>query len=231
MRSAIFQLNIGEKPEFALPIKTVAKYCEKYGIEHIVSTQCKVNQINFYFENLQVHVESQNWDRILYLDADVMVTPNAPNIFEEYPETDVFYAYDEADKTPEMDRDMYVEDTVKVTGIDWPRNERGCYQYFNAGVLLLSAKTKLIPIDEIPEAKEILSFGDQTLLNYHLVKKGHKFVPIDYVWNRMHLGDPDLDGKRFDANFIHYAGPVKYGNYSSKEENIRKDYEHMYGTL
>jgi len=228
IKTAIFQLNVNHPENYRLPMKSVANYCNKYGINHIVSDKIVVNRINFYFENLQAHILTEKFDRVLYLDADIIITPHAENIFDVYTEDDVFYAYDEANKTETMDRDKYVEDTIRVTGINWPKNEKGCYRYFNAGVIILSKKTRLIPINEIPQANEIFSFGNQTILNYQLTKLNHKFQSIDYSWNRMHLGDPDLNKERFKANFIHYAGPVLYNNYESKLKNIEEDYRELY---
>ena len=46
----------------------------------------------------------------------------------------------------------------------------------------------------------------------------------------MDLGEADENNERFNSDFIHYAGPCKYGN-GNKQETIKKDYYKLYAEM
>ena len=226
-RNVIFQLDIGHQPEYKPAIDSVRNYCNKYGIEHVISDAIRIKAFNFYFEKMQIYFLTDFFNQALYLDADVLVTPNAPNIFEVYNDPYTFYAYHESAPTPTMDRNPVVEKIISNTEKEWPRDSNGQYQYFNAGIFLTSKQTALVPGNLPVQNPAIFEFGDQTALNFLVVDKGFAFQSLDYKWNRMHLGQPDPEGKRFEAFFIHYAGPDVYGS-GNKAQIIADDYKRLY---
>jgi lipopolysaccharide biosynthesis glycosyltransferase len=176
------------------------------------------------------------FDRVLSLDGDIMITPDARNIFEMYPEEDTLYAYHENDSNDHMDRSKYI---AEVHGdLDWPTMSNECKQYFNAGVMLWSKGCFKDPKDietfadsvwQVPKKQNTFYFGEQTALNYAVVKNNIKFSSISHSFNRMDLGNFDPSCDRYTADFIHYAGPCKYAlPGESKRDCMERDYKALY---
>lgn len=228
MKKAIFTLNIGQNPDYNPTIKSVQDYAQRIGADFFMGTEMRVQAYNFYFEKLQcLGLFEHGYDQVLYIDADVLVTPEAENIFESYPDSGVFYAHHENADSEAMDRDRFVS-PLEPEKIGWPIID-GRYQYFNAGIMLFGAKVwkdVVRGIETPPAYKEVWEFGDQTLLNYLVVKNKVPFASLDRKFNWMNCGQPDPNKKRFSANFIHYAGPCLYGG--EKKDIMKQDYEEIY---
>ena len=136
MSNAIFQFFVGNPFGYDKCLKSVNDYCKKYSIKHFVSFEKKINKSHLMFEKYQFLslLNDSTIDRILYVDADIMITPKAKNIFEEYDDNNFVYAYDENDTTEWMDRDPFIFN--EFSNLDWPINNKGKKQYFNAGLML-----------------------------------------------------------------------------------------------
>jgi hypothetical protein len=233
MSNAIFQFFVGNPFGYQKCIKSINDYCKKYSIKHYVSFEKRINKSHLMFEKYQFLslLSDPSIDRILYVDADIMATPTAQNIFEKYSDENFMYAYDENDTTDWMDRDPYIFN--EFSNLNWPTNVKNKKQYFNAGLMLFSRKlllenVKIFNFEDIPNWKNLWYFGDQTIINYWVVKNNMPFKTIDYSFNRMDLGNYDPNNDRYAANFIHYAGPCKYGN-GNKLETMEADYRNLYG--
>ena len=231
MKLAIFQFLIGPPKGQQHCIKTVNSYCQKFGIDHYLSQEIRVHGPHVMFEKYQLfNLLDNGYDRVLYLDADIMITPSAKNIFEIYSDNKGIIAYDENYPNEAMDRDNYIYENS--SNIAWPKNKYNKKRYFNAGVMIFSKEIiKKYPsafnLDDIPNWPDIWYFGDQTIVNYWVTKNQIPFNELDYQFNRMHLGVEDPNNCRYQANFIHYAGPCTYGN-GNKPETMEKDYNILY---
>lgn len=231
MKTAIFQFLIGPSNGQEVCIKSINTYAKKYNMKHFLSTKPLINGPHIMFEKYQLfQLFNEGYDRVLYLDADILATPNAENIFDRYSEDNKFYAYDENDHTECMDRDKYIYE--KTSNLEWPINQKGKKRYFNAGVMIFSRNIfnvckNTFDLSDIPNWPEIWYFGEQTIVNYWVTKSNVKFQSIDYNFNRMHLGNFDHNNERYKANFIHYAGECKYGN-GDKKETMKNDYNYLY---
>lgn len=230
MVNVIFQFFIGNPKGYICGIRSVADYCKKYKLVHCLSQSRLFPQQHIMFEKYQLFdlYKDQKVDRILYLDSDIIITPSASNIFDEYEDSNYFYAYDENDNTEWMDRDRYL-----FNDFNWPINSKGKKQYFNAGVMLFpknfTAKyPDFVNFSDIPAWENIWYFGDQTPINYWTVKNNIPFKTLSHSFNRMDLGNFDPSNERFKANFIHYAGPCKYGT-GNKIDTMISDYNFLYG--
>jgi lipopolysaccharide biosynthesis glycosyltransferase len=226
-KNVILTLGIGSyKDLFTIPI--IKKYAEKCDTDFILLTHNVINYANFYFEKFFFVDLLDRYERVLYMDADVLITPNAKNIFEEYPDVNKFYAFHENDDTKDMNRD-YIINPLLEDFPDWPFGDNGKRLYFNAGIFLVSKPQQDIfkSFRQIPSLPGILEFGDQTYMNYLVHKNKVLFQSFDYSFNRMHLGNKDENHERLNANFIHYAGPDVYGN-GNKNETMVNDYNKLY---
>ena len=228
--TAIFTVNIGDGSDYLPAMLSGQYYARKYDISYFVCEEPAIRFLYPPFEKYQCfRLFDMGYDRVLILDRDILITPNAPNIFECYPETDTLYAFDENIPNEMMDRDPIVNG-IK-TGIDWPKNARGTYKYFNSGVVIIGKNFKdfIRGFRDLLETPQMRKFPEQTSMNYMVFKKGIKFESLDYHWNKMHFGVPDMENKRYDSYFIHYAGQMRFIPQEDKAQTMRRDFVHFYG--
>ena len=68
-------------------------YAKKIGAEYLLLTDTYINYIHPTYERFRLFEESKwtaKYDNVLYLDADVFIYQDSPNIFEMYPSLDAF---------------------------------------------------------------------------------------------------------------------------------------------
>jgi hypothetical protein len=230
IKTAIFTVNIGDDSDYFPAMLSAQFYAKKYNISYFA---CEEPTIRFLYPPFEKHqgfrLFNMGYDRILLLDRDILITPNAPNIFECCPDMDTLYAFDENFPNEMMNRDHIVNGIKE--GIDWPKNERGMYKYFNSGVVIISKNYKdfIKGARDLPETPQMRKFPEQTSMNYMAFKKGIKFANLSWHWNKMDFGEPDPQNKRYEAYFIHYAGDMAFTPQESKGQTIRRDFIHFYG--
>ncbi|OBT05540.1 glycosyl transferase [Shewanella sp. UCD-FRSSP16_17] len=212
MKKAIFTLAIGDNPMYKAAIETFHKYGERVGADVIISDslhyKLHVNNKKFdaspaWSEKLYIAEILKEYDRVLYLDADMLITPWAEDIFENYPLLDTIYMFNEG---AYKDRSAQAEQINKVLGdVHWPKEQEKMV-YFNSGMILVSKETGLFNDNSAEEMQKIcneVKFYDQTFINYLIRRDNIKNVSVDKSFNRMPLlGNDDYKA----ASFIHYAG-------------------------
>lgn len=152
----VYQVRVGETPAFYdVCIDSVARYCQRFGINHIVQTEpvLKIapkksrrseNALRLGYlpilEKSAALSEFDGFEKIAVIDADVFVRESAANIFDELGDTD-FAGVLERD-LPSLDAHRrklvtYSEGQYRtLTDVDWQWNERGA-AFFNMGVMLM----------------------------------------------------------------------------------------------
>ncbi len=211
----IYQINIqspelhGDLPFYDICIDSVSKYCEFYGIDHIVQEECLLGW-HPYFEKLNALPYLDRYDKVLILDADVFITRLAPNIFDE--DTGNFSAVIERELplTPVyFDKIRRYSDKIyRSLDGDWKWDENGA-EFFNAGVMVLSG------IEEDPRGfldrfKHIKADGqDQTLFNLWVKTSNLDFKHLDWRWNVLYGAVEDISQAYFVHFFLYYAMPEK----------------------
>jgi lipopolysaccharide biosynthesis glycosyltransferase len=226
-KHAIMTLGIdGADKDYNKSVLSLKKYCQKYDIDFHLILERTVNGPNIFFEKFNFVHLLNDYEQVCYTDIDVLVTPHAQNIFEEYNDKNYFYAFEENRNLDKMCRQDFVEPLLPHCET-WPLNHLNKYKYFNAGVFLVSHLHKKYFEDykNIPNIDNILSFGDQTYLNYLVVKSKIPYKEMDISYNKIHMGLPDPENKRYEANIIHYAGQ------ENKISIIEADYKHFYETI
>lgn len=228
-KNVILNVAIGQHSSYNETLKTINEYSKKCNADHFILNKSVINKHSIYFEKFYFVKLLEEYERVLYIDTDVLITPESKNIFEVYSDNNKFYAYHENDFESVMDRDYCVVPLMQDCP-NWPLGKNGKLQYFNAGVFLVSKSHKWAFDNflNVPNLPTILNFGDQTYLNYLVVKNNLPFESIDYSFNRMNLGKRDDEGLRYNANFIHYAGHDLYGS-GNRLKTIKSDYSKLYG--
>lgn len=227
-KTVIFTIAINDLPYFRYTIPTIEKYAKRIGCDFICIKEPKINYNNIYFEKFYLLELLEKYERVLYLDGDVIISPTAKNIFETCPYENIFYAFNENGEGV-MDRDMFIEPLLRYR-LNW-EEINGKFRYFNAGVLLISSPQKKYLEDyiELSKIKHVLDWNtDQTLFNYLVSINEIPFESLDYSFNRMFMGNSDNDCERLKANFIHYAGEDIFSK-GDKLKTIKHDYEKLWG--
>lgn len=204
MKKAVVTLCIGE--EFnnisKLTHPTLKKYAEKIDADFIIINSCKTTP---HWEKFKIYNMLNKYDRILYLDTDLIVRDDCPDIFEIVPYNQIG-AFNEAKFTQ---REYSIIETAKAYGIDPSRiNWNG--KYYNTGVMLFSKCHK--KFIKKPD-KEFSNFYEQGYLNLVISQeeshRGKEDTPLmydlSYDFNRMTC--LDFCGMVRHASYIiHYAG-------------------------
>ena len=89
MKSAIITICIGEKYEqlALLTHPTIQAYADKIGAEFIViKDRIYPAEVPVGYEKLRLGKYLETYDRIIFLDTDLIVRPDTPNLFDFVPE-------------------------------------------------------------------------------------------------------------------------------------------------
>jgi len=199
MKTAVVTLCIGQKYENLanLTHPTLHKYADKIGADFKVISSRKFPQTSIVcYEKLQIRNLLDEYDRIIYLDTDIVVKDNCPNLFDIVP-YGWFGAFSEGTW---LDRShaMYIGSIQFGFSADKLRelNKR----YFNAGVMVADQthRTVFIAPREFHN-----NFEDQTWMNIQVFHNTIKFVDIGPHFNRM----PSIEWEgRHESFILHYAG-------------------------
>jgi len=229
MKKAICTLTLGKEAEmfakYSHPI--MQQYAEKIGADFIVFNTEKVcytgcQSINsLKFEKYQVYDVLETYDRVAFLDSDILITPLAKDIFRAVPYKDIGGVFEDFG-TDQDDRRQIIQDIQKVLGnVNWREG------YLNSGVFVVSKCHRDI-------FKMIWKYGvydckyEQNNTNWYMHKAGFPIKNMNYKWNYMNImwWYYGLDHRK--AYFIHYAGTGIFPG-TSRIDQIKADYEFFYG--
>ena len=220
MKKAVVTLCIGE--EFnelsKLTHPTLRSYSEKIDAEFIVLNKCETSP---HWEKFHLYNLLSTYDRILYLDTDLIIRDDCPNLFDIVPYNQIG-AFNEARFTQ---REYSIIETARAYGIEYSKlNWNG--KYYNTGVLVLSKCHRKLFIK--PE-KEYSNYYEQGYLNLVISmeesRRGKEdttlMCDLSYDFNRMTCLD-FCGVERHGSYIIHYAG-YHYFTQPGEIESIIKD--------
>lgn len=204
----ITTLVIGKEMEtlslFTVPL--IENYANSLGCDFKVLRQSKISErFSPHYEKTQIYTLLSQYESVLFIDCDILITPDAPNLIELNREDDVL-----AVSVEEIFKNVSNEKSslCAVLGeIKWRK------PYFNSGVILFTAKHKEIlnTTDGLIETwtnakteRNINGLNDQSIFNYRANKYD---IPISYINNAFNFTKAHGEFEsRFDKYFIHYAG-------------------------
>ncbi|MCF2858558.1 glycosyltransferase family 8 protein [Pseudoalteromonas sp. SMS1] len=237
MKKAIFTLAIGDNPMYQAAIHSFRHYAAKVGADlivadtltfkvHIESPKFGANPA--WAEKLRIGQLLDEYDRVLYLDADILVHPDTPNIFQKYDDLDTVYMLNEGATCVRENEKSLIEQTLG--GIDWPYFDNKPI-YYNVGVILISKGCRLFDFATLSRLQQVCNevrFYEQTLFNYELFRNQIKHQALSEDFNRM-----DMFGKQnyCRAGFIHYAGKGYAKNNRRRDVQFLKDFAQLYQGL
>lgn len=206
---ALATLVVGDEAEkmakWSLPL--MKKYADQVDAELIILKKTAKNEVfkKPNYEKYQIGALLEDFKRVLFLDADILVLPCSPDVFKMVPEEKIGAVSVES-VYPKVAHEKNSISTV-LGEIPWTE------PYFNTGVMLLSEPHKCLYQDTEDFLKQwvngkiqknISALNDQPLVNYsvnffkfELHDLGRSFN-FTRAWGNFH--------HRFKHYFIHYAG-------------------------
>lgn len=198
-RLAIISIAIGSEhqrlSEVTFPF--IQKYADNINADFIKIIEKKISETTPHWEKFQLYKYLETYDRIVYLDADILIRSDADNLFDIVPEQMVGM-FNEA---PFTDNRVYaIESGAKdynIKGFQWDG------RYFNTGVMVLSKEHRFI--FKKPQI-EVFNFFEQTYINLIIQKHQIPIYNLHYKYNRMCCMDSATGEPRHSCQLIHYAG-------------------------
>lgn len=199
-------------------------YADRCGVDFVVIGERKVNTIynlDERYEKFQLYDLIDQYDQIVFVDTDILVSPTTPSLFDLVP-VDRFAAVSEA-KFSKAPRDIRL--TQQVLGnVKWQND------YFNSGVMVFGKAHKAVFDPRRGELRlwstgdfrksEVNLLNDQPYLNHRLNELGIEIFGLSYHFN--HTRVITATHTRFKSFLIHYAGPSGH-RYGTRLEQLQKD--------
>lgn len=165
------------------------------------------------------HIYNEMWDsydNILYLDSDIIIKPDSPDIFEKHGNSG-FCAYPVMNIKSDLDR-FGIECTSKEIR-RFARESEKYYipepylstRYFNAGVHLVDKPTRVKMRNVLDTYIWDAPVADQTCLNSMIANEEFEYSYLEFEYNTL-LGfvHPDQYPKLYSFGyFIHFLGNAK----------------------
>lgn len=207
-RNAVVTLAIGEKfrrlGELTHPWMTA--YAERVGADFVVLDRADPALPHVAFTKGRLAELMDRYERIVFLDTDVLVSPTCPDLFAIVPEDRlgaVFVGW----YTRGHDQAVrHVQDAVGDIG--WDGRD-----YFNTGVMVLSRRHRAVVRSAGEDFERYAAglddgstelFGEQTLYNYRVQRDAVPTLDLGPAFN--HTGAIRPSRKRFRSHILHYAG-------------------------
>lgn len=195
---AVVTLSIGERSQRIAEIThpTLRAYADRIGADFVVIDEPLISSSSPHYEKFQLFSLLNTYERIIYLDADLVVRKDCPNLFEEVPPNRLG-VFNEGAFTDRLDA---MRNIVRDTGEEI---EKWDGQYYNTGVMVVSRIHKFL--FEHP-VLEVSNFYEQSYLNLRIIRTKTKVHELEYKFNRMTCMDKLLGEHRLASYIVHYAG-------------------------
>lgn len=226
--NAIVTVVIGNKYERIAEVThpSLKKYAKSVDAEFICISNKSSGQEDIvpHFAKLQCYNLFDKYDRILFLDSDIIIRDDCPNLFDLVP-VEKIGAFMEGQFIPRRKMDLEMASrtySTPIIGIKRPEDWKG--EYWNTGVLLVSKchKTIFTPPDfeKMRQVEGAWDYGEQGWLNLQIINGCIQVHNLSHRFNRMSIMD-DLSGEhRLQSFIVHYAGAPEVIKTSTVELDI-----------
>ena len=202
-------------------------YARKVDADFVVFDQRKIgfkDSTGFnpvLFEKYQVRDLLETYDRVLYIDGDILVTPHAPDVFSIVPPGKIGGVFEDFG-TEKNDRRKIIQEVQAHLGdVGWQEG------YMNSGVFVVSREHR--PAFTLFETTGFFDGQyEQTNTNWYFRKAGFEIANIDFRFNFMGIMRVHHGPIHREAFFIHYAGKGGLFPWVPKLDQVRNDHEYFY---
>lgn len=206
--NAVVTICIGDEykkiSKFTHPL--IKSYAERIRAEFVVLDKISMSKTSPHWEKFSIFHLLNKYERILYLDTDLIVRSDCPNLFDIVPSSKLG-AFNEAPFTEKRYGSLIQAcNDYDVKLKDWNG------KYYNTGVMVVSRTHKYL--FKKPE-KESFNFYEQGYLNMVISREtrtneakidGVVMFDLPYKFNRMACMDRFTGEERHASYIVHYAG-------------------------
>lgn len=220
--------NVYEYTKYTLPI--FEYYADKWEADFKILDDVSYNKLGHAMWNYRTMV-FYNWldmyDRIVYMDSDIIINKTCPNIYETVPfDTIGLVLEDKGSRRENRLRRIKLIRQSLGSEVDW------CEHYFNAGFYIVSNIHKNIFTKVNGRLWNGVGYdGAQYMFN--IVKYGYKYIDLGYKFNHMSMFSEKWNGSlsRFASYLIHYAGGGRFPDKGNKDwiQLLKEDIKIIYG--
>lgn len=206
MKKALVTMCFGEgfKRMSELTHPTIKAYADKVSADFIVIDKKKISNKYFHYEKFQLFDILAQYHRVLFMDSDLIIRPDCPNLFDIVPEHQLA-AFNEGRF---FDMLEVFRDACMKFNISLPKWER---QGYNTGVMVLSRLHRHIfekPEKEFDVYAGNIAHYEQPYINLKIISDNYPVHDLNYKFNRMSLMDRLTGENRRSSYVIHYASAV-----------------------
>jgi hypothetical protein len=173
---------------------TLKRYADRIGADFMVIDKSTCSSP--HWEKFQIFYLLNRYDRILYVDTDVIIRGDCPDLLGLVPR-EMLGAFNEA---PFTERNLAMNNASLQYQVPITRWNG---KYYNTGIMVISARHNHL---FRKPGQEIDNFHEQSYLNLQIAKHGVNVYDLPYSFNRMSCMDRFTGEERFASYIIHYAG-------------------------
>jgi hypothetical protein len=179
-----------------LTYPSIKKYADKIGADLIIQDKPDKNLITQKWQKFHIYNLLNRYDRVLYLDVDILVRDDCPDLFGIVP-SDKLGMFNEGKYAPRLE---YIQDASKAYGIDLYKWDK---RFFNSGIMVISRIHK--QLFKMPPHTDTIE-TDQPYINLKIAVDKIEMFELSYNFNRMDILDKEIGISRYNSYIIHYAG-------------------------
>lgn len=224
MATAVVTLAIGTAPEFAMSHPLFERYARRIDAKFIRISECRIRHRHWFskakhgvmYEKYQIGEILQDFDRVIYLDGDVLIHPLCPDLTGIVPEECLGAVLEDCGSLWWKRWDALFSYQRRFGYL--PEKPTG---YFNGGVMVFSRKhAPLFDLKTCPSLN--VRWAEQSALNYHANRLRLPVMDMGWRYNCMGCFDAFAsdDLRLNEARVIHYAGEWRSW--------MRKDYRQFF---
>ena len=209
-KTAVVTLTMGDgfKAMADVTHPTLKAYADKIGAEFVVINQPKYHVTYPQYEKFQLYDILTQYSRIIYLDTDVIVRPDTPNLFETVPDHSLGIFNEGAF----MQLMGVIQDACKKFSVSIPKYSG---QSYNTGVMVLSRLHRGIfkhpgveyNVYDTGQGHGVYHY-EQPFINTQILANDYKVQELPYRYNRMSFMDGLTGEHRLSSYIVHYANAI-----------------------
>lgn len=217
--NAIFTVSISNSKNhqmYKCSLETIKYYAKKIGADLIIQTKKRISNPQYvpHMERFNLKEVLKKYDRVLYLDNDILITKDAPDIFKRYPDPNSVYMYNQA-RIKSYDKPLSKIKEILHQELDFWYRTGEHLSYFNSGVILVSRANR----NFFTLGADYFNYVyEQGYLNYILMKNKVKISELDHKFNHLIKMLKDKNGY-----FLHYITGL-----DNRERILVKDFEKLF---
>jgi len=200
---AVVTACIGEKFEqlAELTMPTLKAYANSIDADFVVIDEKKISVKYTMYEKYQIYDVLGEYDRIIYVDLDIIIRNDCPNLFDIVPDSKLGL-FDEGRFMQCAD---IIYEAMKIHNINCPEWHE---QSYNAGLIVASKQHRNLFVKPKIEVKMYGPYPhyDQPHLTLKILTEGYEVFELDCRFNRMQVVDSHIKDSPLNAYIVHFAG-------------------------